>query len=179
MGFRKAKSLKDYLVCARLPKKYVSLGCFHCNCEICNQLEEATTFTDKDHTKEYKIQQGTLTVIQSTYLIQCKVCRTHGSTITKCRHRINNYKTKFRNYREKFLTGTLTNGQINQQASFHNHGGCICMPAGGCICAPAGGCICVPAGVCVCAPAGVCVCAPAGVCVCAPAGVCAYTVYCI
>ena len=39
----------------------------------------------------------------------------------KCRYRINNYKTKFRNYRDKFLTGTLAKGQIIQQASLHNH----------------------------------------------------------
>ena len=30
VGFRNAKSLKDYLVRAKLPKENVSLGCFHC-----------------------------------------------------------------------------------------------------------------------------------------------------
>ena len=128
VGFRNAKSLKDYLVRAKLSKENVSLGCFHCNkinCEVCNLLEESTTFTDKDHTKEYNIRQGPLNCNSKhiVYLIQCKVCgkQNCGSTITKCRQRINNYKSKFRNYRDKFLTGTLPKGQIIQQASFHNH----------------------------------------------------------
>ena len=101
IGFRNAKSLKDYLIRAKLPKENVSLGCFHCkktNCEICNLIEESTTFTDKDHTKEYKIRQGPLNCNSThiVYLIQCKVCgkQNCGSTITKCRYRINNYKTK-------------------------------------------------------------------------------------
>ena len=60
------------------------------------------------------------------YLIQCKVCgkQNCGSTITECRTRINNYKSKFRAYREKFESGTLE-GNIIQQACFHDH---FCQP---------------------------------------------------
>ena len=128
VGFRNAKSLKDFLVRAKLPKETVTFGCFKCNkcnCQICNLLEESTSFTDKAKSREFKIRQGPLNCnsVNIVYLIQCNVCgkQNCGSTITKCRTRINNYKSKFRNYRDKFLTGTLPNGQIIQQAHFYDH----------------------------------------------------------
>ena len=128
VGFRNAKSLKDFLVRAKLPKENVTLGCFKCkkcNCQICNILEESATFTDRAQSRVYDIRQGPLNCnsMNIVYLIQCNVCgkQNCGSTITKCRTRINNYKSKFRSYRDKFLTGTLPEGQIIQQANFHDH----------------------------------------------------------
>ena len=132
MGFRRAKSLKDFLVRAKLPTDNVSLGCLKCNkvgkgprCEICDLMEPSTTFTDKDQTKVFNIRQGPLNCNSKfiVYLIQCQVCgkQNCGSTINECRKRMNNYKSKFRSYRDKFLAGTLEKGRIIQQASFHDH----------------------------------------------------------
>ena len=72
VGFRNAKSLKDYLVRAKLPKENISLGCFHCkknNCEICNLLEESTTFTDKNPRRSIKFVKALLIVTLSTSYI--------------------------------------------------------------------------------------------------------------
>ena len=133
VGFRKAKSLKDFLVRAKLPTRNVPMGCVKCNkkgkgprCEVCNIIDESTSFTDKNKTKVYNevynIRQGPLNCNSRfvVYLIQCKVCgkQNCGSTITECRKRINNYKTKFRAYKDKFLKGTLDKGQIIQQLLF-------------------------------------------------------------
>ena len=70
-------------------------------------------------TKEYKIRQGPLNYNSkhTVYLIQCKVGgKQNCGSRRRTRRRINNYKTKFRNYRDKFLTGTLVKCQIIQQA---------------------------------------------------------------
>ena len=136
VGFRKAKSLKDFLVRAKLPQENVIWGCRKCDkkgkgprCQVCDMLENATTFTDKGESKTYVIRQGPLDCNSKfvVYIIQCKVCgkQNCGSTITQCRTRINNYKTKFRGYKEKFLHGTLEEGNIIQQACFHDH---FCQP---------------------------------------------------
>ena len=136
VGFRKAKSLKDFLVRAKIPKLEVSWGCSKCNkkgkgppCEVCNYIDVSTSFSDKDNTKVFNIRQGPLDCNSEfvVYLIQCKVCgkQNCGSTCPKFRSRFNNYKTQFRRYEERYLSGTLDKGEPIKQAKFHDH---FCQP---------------------------------------------------
>ena len=51
VGFRRAKILKDMLVRAKLPKLEEIPGCSGCGarrCQVCEFVENATTFSDKD-----------------------------------------------------------------------------------------------------------------------------------
>ena len=133
VGFRKGKSLKDYLVRAKLPRTIENPGCTKCigparrgpPCQVCTMIEQATTFTDRDESRIYDIRKGPLNCNSKyvVYLIQCKICKKQncGSTITRCRTRINNYKTKFKKYHEMFLKGTLGDQKLVEQASFHSH----------------------------------------------------------
>ena len=133
VGFRKGKSLKDLLVRAKLPLLEEEPGCNKCKkpgkrgppCQICNMIEESTTFSDKDESRIFDIRKGPLDCnsVNVVYLIQCRVCKKQycGSTVTKCRTRLNNYKSKFRKYEVSFLNNTLENMTKIEQASFHDH----------------------------------------------------------
>ena len=95
---------------AKLPPVDEEPGCNKCKklgrrgppCQICNMIEESTTFTDKDESRIFDIRKGPLdcNTENVVYLIQCRVCKKQycGSTVTKCRTRLNNYKSKFRKY---------------------------------------------------------------------------------
>ena len=114
VGFRRAKSLKDILVRAKLPQKDNETGCGKCGssrCDVCNYLETSRTFSNKNASKEYEIRKGALNCNSTNviYLMQCKVCSLQyvGSTKTKFRYRFNNYKSKHLKYRKEFFEGTL------------------------------------------------------------------------
>ena len=128
VGFRKGKSLKDFLVRAKIQNEILNPGCVKCNggrCLVCGYIDECTEFTDKDETHTYKIRKGPLNCNSKfvVYLLQCKICNKQncGSTETKFRARFNNYKSKFRNYYQMFSEGRLGEGVIVQQAHFHQH----------------------------------------------------------
>ena len=128
VGFRRAKSLKDILVRAKLPQKDNETGCGKCGssrCDVCNYLEASRTFSNKNASKEYEIRKGALNCNSTNviYLMQCKVCSLQyvGSTKTKFRYRFNNYKSKHLKYRKEFFEGTLDASSNIQQAGFHKH----------------------------------------------------------
>ena len=128
VGFRRAKSLKDILVPAKLPQKDNETGCGKCGssrCDVCNYLEASRTFSNKNASKEYEIRKGALNCNSTNiiYLMQCKVCSLKyvGSTKTKFRYRFNNYKSKHLKYRKEFFEGTLDASSNIQQAGFHKH----------------------------------------------------------
>ena len=133
VGFRKGKSLKDLLVRAKLPIMEEDPGCTKCQktgrkgppCQVCKLMEVSTTFTDREESRIYDIRKGPLDCNSEyvVYLIQCKICKKQncGSTLTKFRIRLNNYKTKFKKFREAFCNQTLDKGPVIQQASFHHH----------------------------------------------------------
>ena len=128
VGFRKGKSLKDFLVRAKIQEESLNPGCVKCNaarCQVCGYIEESTEFTDNNETHIYKIRKGPLDCNSKfvVYLLQCKVCSKQncGSTETKFRIRFNNYKSKFRNYHRMFLEGNLRWEVKIQQAHFHDH----------------------------------------------------------
>ena len=128
VGFKRGKSIRDFLVKAKLPpleEDWVCNGCGASRCKVCETIEDATTFSDKDKTCSYKIRKGMLNC-NSNYVIclfSCKVCGVQyvGSTKTAFRIRFNNYKSKHRKFREMFFNGTLKGASGVEQKIFHQH----------------------------------------------------------
>ena len=63
VGFRNGKSLKDYLVRAKLSKLEESGKCEPCgkkSCLVCDSISTSTTFTTEACQETFKIQKGPL-----------------------------------------------------------------------------------------------------------------------
>ena len=109
VAFRRPKSLKDYLVNARIrPDNNNSVpGNYRCSstrCEICrnkNYLNIGNTFvsntTGKSYNINYNLDCNSSSVI---YLLSCKICGKQyvGSTVTKFRLRFNNHRSRLRGH---------------------------------------------------------------------------------
>ena len=122
VGFKRAKSLKDILVRAKLPKlqshQGKSLACEGKRCDVCKYICKTDQFCSHASTnkKTYKIRTEDLNCNSKgvVYLAECKICGIQyvGSASTKFRLRFNNYKSAHRKYRS---------GQNTPQQSFHAH----------------------------------------------------------
>ena len=111
VGFRKGKSLRDFLVRAKVPPvgdgegpiEGASGRCYGMLCEVCDQVEDTTQFTSND--KTYNIRNFSMDCNSTNvvYLLSCKVCGIQyvGSTTCKFRSRFNTYKSGNRRYAEK------------------------------------------------------------------------------
>ena len=106
MAFRRPKSLRDYLVRAKLrPLDRGSAGmrgthnCASNRCDVCNYLIVGDSFsshvTSTSYTINHSLDCNSRNVV---YLISCKVCGFQyvGSTTTKFRLRFNNHKSRLR-----------------------------------------------------------------------------------
>ena len=108
VGFRNGKSLKDYLVRAKLSKPDESGRCEPCREKtslVCDSISTTTTFTTEACQETFKIQKGPLNCDfqKVLYLLKCKVCggvSYVGKAKTKFRYRFNNYKSKHRAFRK-------------------------------------------------------------------------------
>ena len=106
MAFRRPKSLKDYLVHAKLrPLDQDFLGtrgthkCGSSRCDVCNYLTVGDRFSSLTTGTRYTINRGfDCNSRNVVYLINCKVCGFQyvGSTTTKFRVRFNNHKSRLR-----------------------------------------------------------------------------------
>ena len=120
-GFRNGKSLKDYLVRAKLSKLEESGRCEPCGkktCLVCDSIIAIPTFSTKACQKTFKIQKGPLNCDSNKvlYLLKCKVCGEVpyvGKVKTKFRYRFNNCKSKHRVFRK--------GNQEVPQKRFHAH----------------------------------------------------------
>ena len=131
VAFRRAKNLKDILVRARIPTLHEKqdLGCRGCqgrrDCNVCELIEESTTFSNKDKSKTYDIRKGPLHCNSRgvVYLLQCKTCDMQyvGICSTKFCERINNYKSQHRCFISRQQQGTLVQGRPVPQAKLHAH----------------------------------------------------------
>ena len=130
--FRRANSLKDKLVRAKLPsidEELMEKGTFRCNgrrsCQICPLMREGDTFHNFDSTRSFKNFSGRYDCNSDhvVYLLQCESCdkKYVGSTKTKFRQRFNAYKSYFRTYALKHNESSLDKGKPVPQASFFNH----------------------------------------------------------
>ena len=121
VGFRNGKSLKDYLVRAKLSKLEESGRCEPCGektCLVCDSVCTTTTFTTEACQETFKIQKGPLNRDSEKVLclLKCKVYGEVpyvGKAKTKFRHRFNNYKSKHKPFRKG-------NQKVPQQR-FHTH----------------------------------------------------------
>ena len=121
VGFRNGKSLKDYLVRAKLPKLDESGRCEPCGkktCLVCDSISTTTTFTTEACQETFKIQKDPLNCDSKKvlYLFKYKVCGGApyvGKAKTKFLYRSNNYKSKHRGFRK--------GNQKFPQKRFHAH----------------------------------------------------------
>ena len=120
VGFKKGKSLKEFLVRAKVAPLLDnsvkgSKGCGKRRCDVCNFLENTNIFSDKNKENTYNIRSDLNCDSNNVvYLVNCKQCKIQyvGSTSTKFRTRFNNYKSAHKRY--------LSNKKINQ-INFHSH----------------------------------------------------------
>ena len=125
VGFRRGKSLKDLLVRAKLPslqqEQSSSIPCGSKKCQVCKYVRQAESFSDKNGKKHYQIRGGRMDCNSThvVYLVNCKTCKAQyvGSTTTKFRVRLNNYKQAERYYNSDKRDKVL-------QKDFHEHFNC-------------------------------------------------------
>ena len=135
ISFKNDRSLKDYLVRAVLPKVDAEDKSKPCGgkkrlCEVCKSVNDTPLFKRRDTNETFNILKGALDCNSNhvIYLFECKQCQYRfpyvGSTKTKLRYRINNYKsthTKFRKkYAEKDLAIVIRESELMQKL-FHEH----------------------------------------------------------
>ena len=116
VGFRRGKSLKDFLVRAKVPKLEPEQGeCVGCQDKRCKtELNTGTSFSDNEG-KTYRIRDNTLNCDSANvvYLITCKACGLQyvGSTKNKFRARYKVYKSNQKLHKTKKV----------MQQQFHEH----------------------------------------------------------
>ena len=116
VGFRKGKSLKDFLVRAKVqPLEKVQGSCVGCQDKRCKtDLSTGTSFMDNKG-KTYSIRDHTLNCdsVNVVYLITCKACGMQyvGSTKNKFRTRYKVYKSNQKYHKTKKV----------MQQQFHEH----------------------------------------------------------
>ena len=102
VGFWNGKSLKDYLIRAKLSKLEESGRCEQCGertCLFCDSISTTTTLTAETRQETFKIQKTPLNrdPEKVLYLLKCKVCGEVpyvGKAKTKFHYRFNNYESK-------------------------------------------------------------------------------------
>ena len=118
VSYRSPRKLSSYLVRAKLypfERKRGSYKCGNLRCLICNNIEEADTFTSTVTRESFKINHYFRCNDKCLiYLLTCKVCKKKytGETVDRFRLRWKNYKESDR----KFLSG-----EEIKQKSLHGH----------------------------------------------------------
>ena len=83
------------------------------SCEVCKSVNDTSHFKRRDTNETFNILKGPLDCNSNhvIYLFECKQCQYRfpyvGSTKTKFRYRINNYKSTHRNFRKKYVQKDL------------------------------------------------------------------------
>ena len=82
-------------------------------CEVCKSVNDTSHFNRRDTDETFSIPKGLLDYNSNhvIYLFECKQCQNRfpyvGSTETKFRYRINNYKSTQRKFRKKYIEKDL------------------------------------------------------------------------
>ena len=143
VSYRRAKSLSDILVRAKVPKEQVpsEWGCKGCrdlggrkDCQICEAIVNDTHFTSQVTAQRFQIREGPLHCNSKNivYLMECRTCsiqyvgscgtdKRGGEQKNKFRFRYNDYKSKHRDYLKRKENGTLGIGKAVPQTSLHAH----------------------------------------------------------
>ena len=104
IGFRRAKSLKDILVRAKVPQIKNKGWCGPCKgprCEIWKHIVPTRNFTSSATKRTYEIRPENLNCRSENvdYLISCKTChKKYTGSSEEFRVRLNNYWCAHRNY---------------------------------------------------------------------------------
>ena len=135
IGFKNDRSLKDHLVRAVLPNidaegRSKPCGGKKRSCEVCKSVNDTSYFKRRDTGETFDILKGPLDCNSNhvIYLFECKKCQYRfpyvGSTKTKFRYRINNYKSTHRKFRKKYVEKDLAivikKSKLKQKL-FHEH----------------------------------------------------------
>ena len=135
IGFKNDRSLKDHLARAVLPKVDAEGRSKPCggkkrSCEVCKSVNDTSYFKRRDKDETFNILKGPLDCNSNhaIYLFECKQCKYRfpyvGSTKTKFRYRINNYKSTHRKFRKKYVEKdpalVIKNSELKQKL-FHEH----------------------------------------------------------
>ena len=83
-------------------------------------MKNTSTFKNKHSNEVYQIKKNfNCNSKMVIYLIECRVCRNkyNGSTVTKFRARVNNYKSTHPNFRKE----QILSNQVRNQKHFHEH----------------------------------------------------------
>ena len=136
VSYRRAKSLQDILVRAKVPKEQAPLenGCRGCNgrsdCKACGLITPDTHFRSNVTGKSFAIRGGPYhcNSANCVYLLECKTCGIQyvGSSGTdegdnRFRLRANDYRSKHKKYSERKAAGTLSVTKSIEQAALHAH----------------------------------------------------------
>ena len=84
-----------------------------CSCEVCESVKDTSYFKRRDTDETFNIVKRPLDYNSNhlIYLFECKQCQLHfpyvGSTKTKFRYRINDYKSTHRKFRKKYVEKDL------------------------------------------------------------------------
>ena len=106
IGFRRAKSLKDILVRAKVPQIKNKGWCVPCKgpiCEICKHIVPTRNFTSSTTKRTYEIRPENLNCRSKNvvYLISCKTChKQYNGSSKEFRARFNNNRCAHRNFCE-------------------------------------------------------------------------------
>ena len=118
IGFKNYRSLKDHLVRAVSPKVYAEGRSKPCggggggekrSCEVCKSVNDTSHIKRRDTNETFNILKGPLDFNSNhvIYLFECKQCQYGfpyvGSSKTKFKYRINNYKSTHRKFRKKYI----------------------------------------------------------------------------
>ena len=100
------------------------------SCEVCKSVNDTSHFKRRDTNETFNILKGPLDCNSNhvIYLFECKQCQYRfpyvGSTKTKFRYRINNYKSTHRKFRKKYVEKDLAivikKSELKQKL-FHEH----------------------------------------------------------
>ena len=130
IGFKNDRSLKDHLVRAVLTNIDAEGRSKPCgekkrSCEVCKSVDDSSHFKRRDNYETFNILKGPLDCSSNhvIYLFECKQCQYRfpyvGSTKTKFRYRINNYKSTHRKFRkkydEKYLAIVIKKSELKQK----------------------------------------------------------------
>ena len=90
IGFRRAKSLKDILVRAKIPQIINKSWCGPCNgprCEIFKHLVPTRNFTSSTTKRTYEIRPKNINCRSKNvvYLVSCKTCHNKNNTLERQR----------------------------------------------------------------------------------------------
>ena len=114
IGFKNAKSLKDHLVRAVLPQLDRETDLNHVrganrSCEVCESVKDTTKFKNAGSEEIFDNLKGPLDCNSNDVisLFECKNCQFKfpfvGSTVTRFRFRLKNYKSTHRKYSERII----------------------------------------------------------------------------